>query len=77
MLVSDYIHPMPRGGRCRVRIYEDGAWTGPGLTAGAPLLFLCTYLAHRRVRVHKTRSGACCGTLSSVPPDPQDLCTSS
>ena len=25
MLVSDYIHPMPRGGRCRVRIYEDGA----------------------------------------------------
>jgi hypothetical protein len=24
MLVSDYIHPTPRGGRCRVRIYEEG-----------------------------------------------------
>lgn len=24
MLVSDYVHPTPRGGRCRIRIFEAG-----------------------------------------------------
>lgn len=28
MLVSDYIHPAPRGGRCRVRIYEASSRAG-------------------------------------------------
>lgn len=28
MLVNDYIHPAPRGGRCRVRIYEASSRAG-------------------------------------------------
>jgi hypothetical protein len=35
MLVSDYVHPTPRGGRCRIRIYEE---------AGELPVVLCTEL---------------------------------
>jgi hypothetical protein len=40
-LASDYIHPTPRGGTCRIRIYlEDGLASGDLLAAAgqyAPL----------------------------------------
>jgi hypothetical protein len=37
-LASDYIHPTPHGGRCRVRIYED-------LAGGSLPVVICTELS--------------------------------
>lgn len=44
-LVSDYIHPLPRGGRCRVRIYVPDE---EGLAYGDAPVVICSELPENR-----------------------------